>query len=96
MVEAALLSFTLGAALAFRFTVLALVPVVIAVMGLELVSGLSHGTEAWTLAAILGASWVAIQTGYLVAGCCISVGHALWTKPRSVALSRSAPRSPGP
>ncbi len=87
MVEAVLLSFALGAALAFLFTVLALVPVVIGALGLNVVWGISHGTDAGTLATTLVASWLAIQAGYLVAGCCISVGHTLSTKARSLAHS---------
>jgi hypothetical protein len=76
-------SFLVGAALAQRFTVLILVPAVLAVLMLSLGVGVAEAPTAWSVVATAATIATSMQIGYLIG---ISIHDAV-----AAAASRSAP-----
>jgi hypothetical protein len=80
MMTFSLISFLVGAALAQRFKVMVLIPMIGMVLGFSLAAGVAHALTAWSVALIAASAAICLQTGYFVG---IGVYHAVGARKSS-------------
>jgi hypothetical protein len=75
MILLAVVSLSVGALLAQRFTIMVLVPATAIVLVLAVGTGVTHAHTAWSLVLMAGTAVIGMQIGYFVIGS--SIRHVL-------------------
>ena len=87
MMTLSLVSFLIGAALAQRFKVMVLIPMIVIVLSFSFATGVAHALTAWSVALMAAAAAIFLQIGYFVG---IGVRHALEARRSSPLTSPTA------